>query len=101
MNNQLNQTGVDLLLTDVLRPNYGANVGPVVERLYSQNKGRLAWNLGDRVRGHLANLTDSVNIKMAQLLLFTLPGTPIFNYGDEIGLKDEVRIPDVYNFTFL
>ncbi|MCJ8740670.1 hypothetical protein PDJAM_G00061640 [Pangasius djambal] len=89
VNNLLNRTGVDLLLSDVLRRKSGAAVGQVVQNLYSQNGARLAWNLGHRVRGHLASIVESMNVKLHQLLLFTLPGTPIFNYGDEIGLKDE------------
>ncbi|XP_060747122.1 solute carrier family 3 member 2b [Tachysurus vachellii] len=89
VNRLLNRTAVDLLFSDVLRDKYGAEIGPVVETLYSHNGAKLAWNLDNRVQGHLTNLSDSVNIKMAQLLLLTLPGTPVFNYGDEIGLKDE------------
>ncbi|KAB5548771.1 hypothetical protein PHYPO_G00059430 [Pangasianodon hypophthalmus] len=89
VNNLLNRTGVDLLLSDVLRHKSGAAVGQVVQNLYSQNGTRLAWNLGHRVRGHLASTADFMTVKLYQLLLFTLPGTPIFNYGDEIGLKDE------------
>lgn len=94
----MNQTGVDLLLSDVLRNKSGAEIGQVVQSLYSQNGRRLAWNLGHRVGGHLANMVESVTIKLYQLLLLTLPGTPIFNYGDEIGLKDKVRIPDLHVF---
>ncbi|KAF4077303.1 hypothetical protein AMELA_G00206560 [Ameiurus melas] len=89
VNNLLNRTGVDLLLSNVLRGKSGAKIGQVVQDLYSQNGRRLAWNLGHRVEGHLANMVESVTIKLHQLLLLTLPGTPIFNYGDEIGLKDE------------
>ncbi|XP_047661646.1 solute carrier family 3 member 2b isoform X2 [Tachysurus fulvidraco] len=89
VNRLLNRTAVDLLFSDVLRNEYGAEIGPVVETLYSHNGAKLAWNLDNRVQGHLP---DSVNIKMAQLLLLTLPGTPVFNYGDEIGLKDENTI---------
>lgn len=90
----MNLTGVDLLLTDVLKEKYGSDIGPVVQTLYSPNGTRPAWNLGHRIGGHTANIKD-VNVKMAQLLLLTLPGTPVFNYGDEIGLEDVVRIPDM------
>ncbi|XP_058272001.1 4F2 cell-surface antigen heavy chain-like [Hemibagrus wyckioides] len=88
VNKLLNGTGVDLLLSNVLRYKSGAEFGQVVQDLYSQKQTRLAWNLGHRVKGHLANIVESVTIKMHQLLLLTLPGAPIFNYGDEIGLKD-------------
>lgn len=98
MNNLLNQTGVDLLLSGVLRNKSGAAIGQAVQSLYSKYGARLAWNLGHRVQGHLASVVDSVTVKLHQLLLLTLPGTPIFNYGDEIGLQDQVRLSDVYDF---
>ncbi|KAK3524060.1 hypothetical protein QTP70_017583 [Hemibagrus guttatus] len=91
----LNSTGVDLLLSDALVHKYGSQIDSVVETLYSPNGTRLAWNLGHRVRGHTASIMSSVNVKIAQLLLLTLPGTPIFNYGDEIGLKDESTLSPV------
>ncbi|KAF7697240.1 solute carrier family 3 member 2b [Silurus meridionalis] len=89
VNMVLNQTGVDLLISDVLFGKSGATVGQVVQTLYSQNGHRLAWNLGHRLKGHLASMVDSATIKLHQLLLLTLPGTPIFNYGDEIGITDK------------
>ncbi|KAI4874389.1 hypothetical protein NFI96_013694 [Prochilodus magdalenae] len=89
----LNKTGVDLLLSGALNKKSGAEAANVVETLYSDRKTNLAWNIGDRVRGHLASIVESGQVKLSQLLLFTLPGTPIFNYGDEIGLKD---VADAY-----
>ncbi|XP_026879644.2 solute carrier family 3 member 2b [Electrophorus electricus] len=87
----LNRTGVDLLLSGVLRSRSGTALAEVVESLNSiHTQTQLAWNIGDRVKGHLASLVGSVDVKLSQLLLLTLPGTAVFNYGDEIGLKDEV-----------
>ncbi|KAK2872792.1 hypothetical protein Q8A67_022689 [Cirrhinus molitorella] len=87
----LNETGVDLLLTGALRSPSVLNVAHPVDRLYSTyNQTRLAWNIGGRICGHLASLVGLAKVKMSQLLLLTLPGTPVFNYGDEIGLEDEV-----------
>ncbi|XP_044536521.1 4F2 cell-surface antigen heavy chain [Gracilinanus agilis] len=37
--------------------------------------------------GHLASLVPAHLLRLYHLLLFTLPGTPIFSYGDEIGLQ--------------
>lgn len=37
--------------------------------------------------GFLASLVPAHLRRLYQLLLFTLPGTPVFNYGDEIGLE--------------
>ncbi|XP_066501899.1 solute carrier family 3 member 2b [Hoplias malabaricus] len=92
---QMNRTGVDLLLSDVLKLNSGTMTSQVIESLYSDhNTTQLAWNIGDRVRGHLASIVGSGCVKLSQLLLLTLPGTPVFNYGDEIGLGDnEYKYP--------
>ncbi|KAK5917329.1 hypothetical protein CgunFtcFv8_012229 [Champsocephalus gunnari] len=46
-----------------------------------------AW--GARRGGHLASVGGAALLRLHQLLLLTLPGTPVFNYGDEIGLMDE------------
>ncbi|KAL0162589.1 hypothetical protein M9458_041985, partial [Cirrhinus mrigala] len=86
----LNKTGVDLLLTDALKPTSKAlDIAHAVDRLYSAyNQTRLAWNIGGRIAGHLASLVELAKVKLSQLMLLTLPGTPVFNYGDEIGLED-------------
>uniref|UniRef100_A0A3B4WP17 4F2 cell-surface antigen heavy chain-like n=1 Tax=Seriola lalandi dorsalis TaxID=1841481 RepID=A0A3B4WP17_SERLL len=90
----LSSTHVDLLISRVLR---GGDVDATeraqsVQFLYSNHsQTKLAWNLGGRVEGHLASLVGPALVKLHQLLLLTLPGTPVFNYGDEIGLMDEVR----------
>lgn len=89
----LNISGVDLLLSDILRTSgqSGTQVGAAVQQLLgSQNQTKLAWNVGDRENGHLATLVGADMVKFNQMLLLTLPGTPVFNYGDEIGLEDEV-----------
>lgn len=87
----LNSTGVDLLLSGALRFKSPLEIAQTVKQLYSNyNQTRLAWNIGERVSGHLASLVGLVHVKLHQLLLLTLPGTPVFNYGDEIGLDDNV-----------
>ncbi|XP_063059210.1 solute carrier family 3 member 2b [Engraulis encrasicolus] len=92
----LNSSGVDLLLSGVLRAantnQSGQLLADAVEKLYGTlNQTKLAWGISDREQGHLATLLGSSGsgpVKFYQTLLFTLPGTPIFNYGDEIGLED-------------
>lgn len=37
--------------------------------------------------GFLTSLVPAHLLRLYQLLLFTLPGTPVFSYGDEIGLE--------------
>ncbi len=51
-------------------------------------------NLG--IRRRLAPLLDNDRgkIELANSLLFTLPGSPIIYYGDEIGMGDNIWLPD-------
>ncbi len=51
-------------------------------------------NLG--IRRRLSPLLDNDPrlIKLALSLLFTLPGVPIIYYGDEIGMGDDLGLPD-------
>ncbi len=51
-------------------------------------------NLG--IRRRLAPLlnNDRRLIALANSLLFTLPGAPIIYYGDEIGMGDNLKLPD-------
>jgi maltose alpha-D-glucosyltransferase/alpha-amylase len=51
-------------------------------------------NLG--IRRRLAPLLDNDirKITLANSLLFTLPGSPIIYYGDEIGMGDNIWLPD-------
>lgn len=90
----LTSTGVDLLLSGVLRSGAGDAMewAETAQLWYSShNQLQLAWNIGGRTEGHLASLVGPAMVKFYQMLLLTLPGTPVFNYGDEIGLVDEVR----------
>jgi maltose alpha-D-glucosyltransferase / alpha-amylase len=49
---------------------------------------------GRGIRRRLASmLVDQRRIQMAYSLLFTLPGTPLFMYGDEIGMGDDLSLP--------
>jgi maltose alpha-D-glucosyltransferase / alpha-amylase len=55
---------------------------------------RMRLNLG--IRRRLAPLlgNDRRKIELANSLLFTLPGSPIIYYGDEIGMGDDIWLPD-------
>ncbi len=55
---------------------------------------RMRLNLG--IRRRLAPLLDNnkARIALAYSLLFTLPGTPILYYGDEIGMGDNIALED-------
>lgn len=60
---------------------------------YSPDKA-MRLNLG--IRRRLAPLLDNdmQRIKLLNALLFTLPGSPIIYYGDEIGMGDDFRRHD-------
>ncbi|KPP72199.1 hypothetical protein Z043_108819, partial [Scleropages formosus] len=87
----LNTSGVDLLLSGVLEPNAtGTERAKAIQYLYSsQNQTSLAWSVGDSTKKHLATLVGSKLVKLYQLLVFSLPGTPVFSYGDEICLEQQ------------
>ncbi|XP_037532519.1 solute carrier family 3 member 2a [Nematolebias whitei] len=83
----VNATGVDLILPDLL-----SSKNDAVERirdvdvLHAQQRN-VGWGLGASKLEQLSKLaTSSDLVRLYQLLLFTLPGTPMFTYGDEIGL---------------
>jgi len=51
------------------------------------------------IRRRLAPMlgNDRRRIELANSLLFTLPGTPIVRYGDEIGMGDDLDLPERYS----
>jgi maltose alpha-D-glucosyltransferase/alpha-amylase len=55
---------------------------------------RMRLNLG--IRRRLAPLLDNdiEKIMLANRILFSLPGAPIIYYGDEIGMGDNIWLPD-------
>jgi maltose alpha-D-glucosyltransferase/alpha-amylase len=55
---------------------------------------RMRLNLG--IRRRLAPLLDGDQrkIELAYSLLFSLPGSPVIYYGDEIGMGDDIWMPD-------
>jgi maltose alpha-D-glucosyltransferase/alpha-amylase len=55
---------------------------------------RMRLNLG--IRRRLAPLLDNDRrkIELANSLLFTLPGSPVIYYGDEIGMGDDIWLSD-------
>jgi maltose alpha-D-glucosyltransferase/alpha-amylase len=48
------------------------------------------------IRRRLAPMlgNDRRRIELAYSLMFTLPGTPVLRYGDEIGMGDDLRLPE-------
>ncbi|XP_024132930.1 4F2 cell-surface antigen heavy chain isoform X1 [Oryzias melastigma] len=80
----LSSTGVDLLLSGVLSASNQTERAHNVQMLYSNHsQTKLAWSL---------EAPQDLNhdlVRVNQLLLMTLPGTPVFIGGEEIGLKDK------------
>ncbi len=62
-------------------------------REYAKN-GKMRCNLG--IRRRLAPLLDNGRrqIELLNNLLFTLPGSPVIYYGDEIGMGDNIYLGD-------
>ncbi|XP_072542906.1 amino acid transporter heavy chain SLC3A2-like [Salminus brasiliensis] len=86
----LNNSGVDLLLTDL--PDLtqsGVDLAQDINKLYfSHPQTSLGWSPGGRTPGQLTSKFPAVPIRLYHMLLFTLPGTPVFNSGDEVALKE-------------
>jgi maltose alpha-D-glucosyltransferase/alpha-amylase len=51
---------------------------------------------GRGIRRRLAPMLngDRARLELAYSLLMTLPGTPVIRYGDEIGMGDDLRLPE-------
>jgi maltose alpha-D-glucosyltransferase/alpha-amylase len=51
------------------------------------------------IRRRLAPMlqNDRRRLELANSLLFTLPGTPVLRYGDEIGMGDDLALPERYS----
>jgi len=62
-------------------------------RMYAQvNQARLYLGIRRRLAPLLNN--DRKSIELLNALLFSLPGTPVLYYGDEIGLGDNIYLGD-------
>ena len=103
-------------LTDTYRRPYAAQWGVFLRAHDELDLGRLTEHqrqqvfdafapdrdmlLYDRgIRRRLAPMlgNDRRRIELANSLLFTLPGTPIIRYGDEIGMGDDLDLPERYS----
>ena len=74
-------------LTDEQRASVFAKFGP--------DKSMQLYNRG--IRRRLAPmLGDQQQLELAYSLLFSLPGTPVLRYGDEIGMGDDLSLPERY-----
>jgi maltose alpha-D-glucosyltransferase/alpha-amylase len=66
-------------------------------RVYAAFAPEPEMRLYDRgIRRRLAPMlgSDRRRLELAYSLLFTLPGTPVLRYGDEIGMGDDLSLPE-------
>ena len=65
-----------------------------VMREFGPQKNMQLYDRG--IRRRLASMLggDIARLKMAYSLLFSLPGTPVIRYGEEIGMGDDLRLPE-------
>ena len=67
------------------------------ERVFEAFGPDPSMQLYDRgIRRRLAPMLDGDQrrIRMAYSLMFTLPGTPVVRYGDELGMGDDLSLPE-------
>jgi maltose alpha-D-glucosyltransferase / alpha-amylase len=66
----------------------------VVFEAFAPEPGMQLYNRG--IRRRLAPMLegDRRRIELAYSLMFTLPGTPVVHYGDELGMGDDLRLPE-------
>src|SRR4051794_10932687 len=67
------------------------------QRVFQEFGPDKKMQLYDRgIRRRFAPMLDSDRrrIELAYSLMFTLPGTPVIRYGDEIGMGDDLRLPE-------
>ncbi|XP_029470676.1 4F2 cell-surface antigen heavy chain [Rhinatrema bivittatum] len=89
----VNETSVDVVSSRYLLNLTEAPIGSAVAsriQSYVDAAGQrwLSWSVGGRTVGHMASLVQERLLHLYHIMLFTLPGTPFTNYGDEIGLQD-------------
>lgn len=66
-------------------------------QVYAQFAPEASMIIYDRgIRRRLAPMVDNDQrrMKLAMSLLFTLPGTPVLRYGEEIGMGDDLNLPE-------
>jgi maltose alpha-D-glucosyltransferase / alpha-amylase len=67
-----------------------------VFKAFAPEKRMQLYNRG--IRRRLASMlnNDRRRMELAYSLMFTLPGTPVMRYGDEIGMGDDLDLPERY-----
>ncbi len=68
----------------------------IVFKAFGPEKRMQLYKRGIRRRFAPMMNNDRRRIELAYSLMFTLPGTPVIRYGDEIGMGDDLRLPERY-----
>lgn len=89
----VNQTSSEFLSSRYLlgaleQPTASELANKIREYLEAAGQRWTCWSVGGSQLGHMASLVQEELLRLYNILLFTLPGTPFTTYGDEIGLKD-------------
>jgi len=63
---------------------------------FGPQKEMQLYNRGIRRRLAAMMNNDRRRLELAYSLMFTLPGTPVIRYGDEIGMGDDLSLPERY-----
>jgi maltose alpha-D-glucosyltransferase / alpha-amylase len=65
-----------------------------VFQAFAPEKGMQLYDRG--IRRRLAPMLDGDRrrLELAYSLLFSLPGTPVIRYGDELGMGEDLRLPE-------
>jgi maltose alpha-D-glucosyltransferase/alpha-amylase len=63
---------------------------------FGPQKHMQLYNRGIRRRLAPMMNNDRRRLELAYSLMFTLPGTPVIRYGDEIGMGDDLGLPERY-----
>jgi maltose alpha-D-glucosyltransferase / alpha-amylase len=63
---------------------------------FGPQKDMQLYNRGIRRRLAAMMNNDRRRLELAYSLMFTLPGTPVIRYGDEIGMGDDLSLPERY-----
>lgn len=65
--------------------------------MFGPDKSMQLYDRGIRRRMAPMLNGDRRRLAMANSLLFTLPGTPVLRYGEEIGMGDDLDLPERYS----
>uniref|UniRef100_A0A4W3H259 4F2 cell-surface antigen heavy chain-like n=1 Tax=Callorhinchus milii TaxID=7868 RepID=A0A4W3H259_CALMI len=91
--NKTNLKSIDMIYGNIQNFRYlikSANTRGIIFFLLfvGDNIHNVFLQFGNPYKGHIVSLVSENLGKLIALIMFTLPGTPIIYYGDEIGLED-------------